>query len=106
MNICLNMNRYKKPWKFWQYACMNLNLFFYQFKILTHNQYSKIILVIKNLNYFYGNQLLATLIYIKNYKNIAFLTKIRDLGGIKKGIVNQVYYQIIIVIQSSNLQTL
>lgn len=51
-------------------------------------------------------QLLAILICIKSYRNIIFSAKIRNLYKIRKNIVDKIYCQVIIVIQSSNLQTI
>lgn len=44
-----------------------------------------------------------TLIYIYSYGNAVFLTKIKDLYKIKKSIINNIYYQLIIALQSSSL---
>ena len=50
-------------------------------------------------------QLLAALIRMGSYGNIASLTKIGDLCGMGKNTIDKVCRWVIIVIQSSNLRT-
>lgn len=52
-----------------------------------------------------NKQLLATLIHMKTYRNAASLTKIGHLWGIRKSIIDKVYYWVIKAIQASNLHT-
>lgn len=48
--------------------------------------------------------LLITLIRMGNYGNAVFLAKIGDLYGMRKGTMDKICQQVIMVIQSSNIQ--
>lgn len=95
INIYLNIHKYKKLQKFWQYTYMNPNLFILLVQKL------ETLLIFKNN---FSNK--KSEIYIEKqfqtiliYENIIFLkTKIDDLYQMEKNTVNKLYYWIITII--------
>lgn len=104
IDICLNINKYKRPREFRRYARMSPHLFTLLVQKLeaqpvfendSNNGESQISV---------ERQLLTTLIRMGSYGNAASLAKIGDLCGMGKGTVDRVCRRVITAIQSSNLR--
>ena len=105
IDICLNINRYKRPREFRRYARMSP----YLFGLLVQQLETQPVFSNDSSN---GEmqipverQLLTTLIRMGSYGNAASLAKIGDLCGMGKGTVDKVCRRVLIAIQSSTLRT-
>ena len=105
IDICLNINKYKKPREFRRYARMSPHLFtLFVEKLETQSVFGndssngESQISVKS-------PLLATLICMGSYENAASLAKIGDLCGMEKSTVDKVRRRVTTAIQSSNLRT-
>ncbi len=105
IDICLNINRYKRPKEFRRYARMSP----YLFGLLVEQLETQPVFF-NNLSngesqILVDRQLLTTLIRMGSYGNAASLAKIGDLCEMGKGIVDKVCRPVLTAIQNSILKT-
>ena len=104
IDICLNINRYKRSREFRRYARMSP----FTFNLLVQKLETEPVFGNDSSN---GEsqipverQLLTTLIRMGSYGNAASLAKIGDLCGMGKGTVDKICRRVITAIQTSNLR--